>query len=568
MILYWAPIVIALGIVGFYPPQIALNPSLYTYELLTLGTKPIAVAILIDLKGAWMIYTVLLVSTGVFVFSQLYIAFELKKKQFRWVLILFVFRILLLVTAGNIFWIIVGWDGLGITSFLLIVFYSSPQKVSRGILTVLTNRIGDVILLLILGLLYPTDLWGSLNLPSWTYWFLVRAALTKRAQTPFRSWLPAAMAAPTPVSALVHSSTLVTAGVFVLIRVEVTHRRWFVGLALFTVFLASITALRVSDVKTLIALSTLSQLRFMMFSLGMGQWRLAFLHLVLHAIYKALLFMVGGSLIYQTQHDQDMRAQGARSPTLIRLLILTRFALIALPFLSAAYSKEQMIKMGISRNSGMSILAMVLVVSFLSSLYTFRIIRYLVRPHSCQTNKGVLIISKPLWTKIRLMMGGLGVSLGAYISGLLVFYPIPMTFPLLVPIIVMFVALRGLVARLKTPLHNGSLWQLRSFGQAYLHKIAPLSLNLVSENLLKVDQGYNNYFLEKTKPYIYYQRKKRLVMGALIWGLAIRRVIFKLKGICWVSKARAANNGVINTLAFRVKDLWLCTPREPWPCCC
>lgn len=204
---------------------------------------------------------------------------------------------------------------------MLVIYYQNYKSLRGGILTVIMNRVGDVMILLSIGLLckeghYCYFYFSERTGVSLACIMLVVAGITKRAQIPFSRWLPAAMAAPTPVSALVHSSTLVTAGVFLLIRFfyYLNSFWWFQPFLLFvatiTMLMAGVAANLENDLKKIVALSTLRQLGVMMAALGMGAWKLALFHLYTHAIFKALLFLCAGAFIHRLQHRQDLRLVG------------------------------------------------------------------------------------------------------------------------------------------------------------------------------------------------------------------------------------------------------------------
>jgi len=178
-------------------------------------------SIIVDGYGLVFGRCVLFISGRVFLFSCGYIGAEFNKKRFSLLVVSFIVSIILLIFSGNLVGVLLGWDGLGLTSFLLVIYYQNPYSFGAGMITALTNRLGDIGLILSTGLLLDYGHWrfSFLNsVPLFVVYIVFLGALTKRAQYPFSSWLPMAIAAPTPVSALVHSSTLVTAGVFLLIR--------------------------------------------------------------------------------------------------------------------------------------------------------------------------------------------------------------------------------------------------------------------------------------------------------------------------------------------------------------
>ena len=250
---------------------------------------------------------VALISRGVCVFSCFYMSGEVFKDRFMGLIGLFVGSMFTLLASGNILTLIIGWDGLGLISFLLVIYYESKASLGAGVLTVLTNRIGDVLFIVVIGLLTGVSVLdfrvsGEWGLGALISGLVLLGRVTKRAQIPFSSWLPAAIAAPTPVSTLVHSSTLVTAGLFVLIRFRRGLRRSIISCVLIvlgclTCVMAGGCAMLEPDLKKIVALSTLRQLGVIALSLSVGEEGLAFFHLVVHALFKALIFMCVGCVI-------------------------------------------------------------------------------------------------------------------------------------------------------------------------------------------------------------------------------------------------------------------------------
>lgn len=300
---------------------------------------------------------VLFISSLVIFYRDEYIAGDLRINRFIILVLMFVLSIIFLIISPNLIRILLGWDGLGLVSYLLVIYYQNVKSFNAGILTALSNRIGDVALLIAIA-------W-MLNFGSWNYIFyldcakeslemriicslVILAAMTKRAQIPFSSWLPAAMAAPTPVSALVHSSTLVTAGVYLLIRFNAllagTSQGSFLLLfAGLTIFIAGLGANFEFDLKKIIALSTLSQLGLIIRILAIGFPKLAFFHLLTHALFKALLFICAGAIIHNMRDSQDIRFIGGltiQMPLTSICFNLSNLALCGAPFLAGFYSKD------------------------------------------------------------------------------------------------------------------------------------------------------------------------------------------------------------------------------------
>lgn len=253
----------------------------------------------------------------------------------------------------NLIAIILGWDGLGVTSYLLVIYYQRWKSYSAGILTALRNRVGDV--LIILGVCYSINQFRALftldRLYKGSLWrlivFVLRlASFTKRAQIPFSAWLPAAIAAPTPVSALVHSSTLVTAGVYLMVRFYdcvFQHSNLILFIGRMTMIMAGLAALKESDIKKVVALSTLSQLGLIFRAIGINQWLMAYFHLITHAFMKALLFIAIGNSIHYVNDYQDLKKSRiflSKFPYSSRMVFSANVALIGFPFLSGFYSKD------------------------------------------------------------------------------------------------------------------------------------------------------------------------------------------------------------------------------------
>jgi NADH-ubiquinone oxidoreductase chain 5 len=247
--------------------------------------------------------------------------------------------------------LIVGWDGLGLSSFYLIIYYQNQRSLGASIITLLSNRVGDLCLLIAIGLFISL---GTRFLPHITLLrlLILTACFTKRAQFPFIRWLPAAMAAPTPVSALVHSSTLVTAGVYLIIRFfrpifEAERARFIIAtISRITMFFSALRGIFETDFKKIIALSTLRQLGFIIFRISQGIKICGFFHLITHAIFKSLLFICAGAVIVLRGHNQDIRRLPKFNNLIIqRCFIVASIALIRTPFLVGFYSKDLILEM-------------------------------------------------------------------------------------------------------------------------------------------------------------------------------------------------------------------------------
>nr|ATN40457.1 NADH dehydrogenase subunit 5 [Phaneroptera falcata] len=327
------------------------------WELFQLNSSSVVMTFLFDWMSLMFMSFVLYISSLVIYYSDEYMSGDVLINRFIILVLMFVLSMMFLIISPNLISILLGWDGLGLVSYCLVIYYQNVKSYSAGMLTALSNRIGDVALLMAIA-------W-MLNFGSWNYIYyldfakstsegmfigilVVLAAMTKSAQIPFSSWLPAAMAAPTPVSALVHSSTLVTAGVYLLIRfnnliVDESVGQFLLLISGLTMFMAGLGANFEFDLKKIIALSTLSQLGLMMSILSMGFPNLAFFHLLTHALFKALLFMCAGAVIHNMKNSQDIRFMGnlcSQMPLTTICFNVSNLALCGMPFLAGFYSKD------------------------------------------------------------------------------------------------------------------------------------------------------------------------------------------------------------------------------------
>ena len=283
---------------------------------------------------------------------------------------------------------LLGWDGLGVTSYLLVIFYQRNKSYNAGILTALTNRLGDVGLLISISLIVYLGSWSYIYINFFEkfcsnilVYLIIISACTKRAQIPFSPWLPAAMAAPTPVSALVHSSTLVTAGVYLLIRInliiiEINISKFLSLIGILTIIIAGMTAMVEIDIKKVIALSTLSQLGIMIMILGIGNPVLSFFHLISHAFFKAILFICAGLIIHRIKDYQDIRKIGFNYTNIslsVSIIIIANMSLCGLPFLSGFYSKDIIIEIIIIKGKNLFIFFILILGTSLTVIYSCRL---------------------------------------------------------------------------------------------------------------------------------------------------------------------------------------------------
>nr|YP_010463273.1 NADH dehydrogenase subunit 5 [Macropes harringtonae]UUJ37797.1 NADH dehydrogenase subunit 5 [Macropes harringtonae] len=329
------------------------------WDILGLNSCSLVMTLLFDWISLLFMGSVMMISSMVIVYSSSYMMNDKFMDRFLFLVILFVFSMCLMIVSPNLVSILLGWDGLGLVSYCLVIYFNNYSSYNAGMLTILTNRVGDVAILLGIGILFNSGSWYfmyyfyySSEWGFYLFFLCVLAAFTKSAQIPFSSWLPAAMAAPTPVSALVHSSTLVTAGVYLMIRfAEILfsfNTMYILLLSVLTMFMSGLGANYEYDMKKIIALSTLSQLGLMMTVFFMGYPVVAFFHLLTHAFFKALLFLCAGLYIHGVNDTQDIRYMGgfvSNFPFTSACFSVANFSLCGLPFLSGFYSKDLALEM-------------------------------------------------------------------------------------------------------------------------------------------------------------------------------------------------------------------------------
>lgn len=364
------------------------------WNLFSFSSCPVATTFLLDPPALIFSSAVNLISLAVIMFSLDYIYQDKFLPRFTILVALFVFSINLLVFIPNIITLLIGWDGLGLVSFLLVIYYQNPRSLAAGLLTALTNRLGDALIILSIALLLNTGTWRLLR-PWFSFYLIVPlvltlAATTKRAQIPFTSWLPAAIAAPTPVSALVHSSTLVTAGIYLLFRLYplLITSPFTLNLLLIratlTTTIAGLAALVENDIKKIIALSTLSQLGIIIMSLGLKAPLFTFFHLITHAIFKALLFICAGTIIHHHSNNQDLRLfrnLSLKLPFTTLALTTANIALTGTPFLAGFYSKDLIIELTSSSLFNLSVFSLIIFSTLLTVLYSVRFTIYTLFNH-------------------------------------------------------------------------------------------------------------------------------------------------------------------------------------------
>lgn len=385
--------------------QPAVDSSLYTWA--TAGVLRFDVAFLIDRLSVTMITIVLFVSWMVHIYTVGYMADDPGYNRFFCYVSLFTFAMLVLVLANNFLLMFFGWEGVGLVSYLLIGFWFKREAANAGSLKAfLVNRIGDIGFLLAMaavlmyfGTLTYHDVFAQVPMvmdktihiishysaPVITLICLLLfiGAMGKSAQVPLHVWLPESMEGPTPISALIHAATMVTAGIYMVARMSPLFEYSPVALSTVlviggtTAFFMGVLAITQFDIKRVIAYSTLSQLGYMAVALGASAYNAAIFHLITHAFFKALLFLAAGSVIIALHHEQDMRKMGRLArllPITYGTFLIGALALSAIPPFSGFYSKDVIIEAArLCQLPGASYAYYcVLAGAFLTPLYTFR----------------------------------------------------------------------------------------------------------------------------------------------------------------------------------------------------
>nr|YP_010735801.1 NADH dehydrogenase subunit 5 [China mantispoides]WEL32765.1 NADH dehydrogenase subunit 5 [China mantispoides] len=494
------------------------------YELFNFNGSMVVMTLLFDWMSMIFSSFVMIISSLVIFYSYDYMFNELNIDRFVLLILLFVLSMVLMIVSPNLISILLGWDGLGLVSYCLVIYYQNYSSYNSGMLTVLSNRLGDVAILISISWMFNYGSWNYIYYSNFFSYssdmnfiilLLMIASMTSSAQIPFSSWLPAAMAAPTPVSALVHSSTLVTAGVYLMIRFNFILLMSSFNLILMffgslTMLMSGLVANHEFDLSSIIALSTLSQLGFMMMILSLGFYELAFFHLLTHALFSALLFLCSGSFIHSMGDFQDIRFMGSLvnfMPLSSICFSISSLSLCGMPFLSGFYSSDLILDYVMFNWFNFLIFLICFFSIGLTSMYTFRLFYYLmIKP--CNYNS-LLILNDFHYFMNFGMIGLLLLTIFGGSSLMWLLFPIPslIVLPFSMKLMISFFILFGVYVGYVLPffylfilnLFNGSIL-ISSMGSMWF--MPYLSTSLISSfplnygllNFSLVDMGWNELF--------------------------------------------------------------------------
>nr|YP_010952964.1 NADH dehydrogenase subunit 5 [Empoascanara angkhangica]WMQ52407.1 NADH dehydrogenase subunit 5 [Empoascanara angkhangica] len=549
--LYWGVLLLIISFIFFFYSMIFVSSDfslILEWKILDINSFNVYYLILLDWISCLFISVVLLISSMVIFYSMNYMGlYNYSSNRFLFLVILFVLSMFLMIISPNLVSILLGWDGLGLVSYCLVIYYNSMKSYLAGMITCLTNRLGDIGLLISISWMMSFGSWHFMFyldfFNCYLFYLIIISSFTKSAQIPFSTWLPAAMAAPTPVSSLVHSSTLVTAGVYLLIRFfnsVVYNNMYFLFISIMTMLMSSFCANYEFDLKKVIALSTLSQLGLMMSSLFMGLVNLSFFHLLTHAMFKSLLFLCAGIFIFYMNDNQDIRVMGSvcnLMPFTTSCFNISNLALCGVPFLSGFYSKDLILEMGMMQFSGVLYYLIFFFCLGLTCSYSVRLFYYSMLVNSKFKNHLLFFEEKNLMKFSIMVLTFFSVVFGCSILWTLMIDLTFMVFPLYMKIMpLMFVMLGFWVGYQMTELKNfffslsyymfTNMWFMYSYSY-YMYKVF-YSFNHTYKMNLNWGEFYGSmgvsYYLLKISNLIQYysmNNMKVMFLSFLIWFLLI-----------------------------------------------
>lgn len=393
-------LLVLLTAIDYFAPATAEPISVHMYTWMNVGGFSPAVSFYIDGLTLTMLSVITGVGLLIHIYSSLFMRDEADYSRFFAYMNLFVAAMLVLVLADNLLLLFVGWEGVGLCSYLLVGFWhADPANGAAARKAFVVTRVGDTAMALGMFLLFlhlgtldmqavvanAASTWETGNaVATIACLLLVGGAVGKSAQLPLQTWLPDAMAGPTPVSALIHAATMVTAGVYLIARL---HELFLLSpiaintvavIGAVTLLMAAFTAMTQRDIKRILAYSTISQIGYMFLALGVGAWASAIFHLMTHAFFKALLFLGAGAVIYSLHHEHDIFKMGGlrrHLPVAFWSFLIGSAALAALPFTSGFYSKDAILLAAYdSAWNGPLLWGAGLLGALLTSLYSFRLV--------------------------------------------------------------------------------------------------------------------------------------------------------------------------------------------------
>nr|AJJ48404.1 NADH dehydrogenase subunit 5 [Radix sp. MOTU5] len=512
-------------------------------EFLSVSTVSFVLALILDKISLSFSMIVTLISGCVFLFSTKYMEEDEFYWRFTWILLSFVISMNFLIFGGSLFFLLLGWDGLGITSFALIIYYQSKDSLAAGFQTLMVNRLGDVIIVcssffyVILGQYSFFTVSYSM---STLILVLSLAALTKSAQFPFSAWLPAAMAAPTPVSALVHSSTLVTAGIYMLIRfsANLPMSKESCSVLLFcgsiTCLLGGTAAIFENDLKKIVALSTLSQLGVMVFCLGLNLPMLSLFHLYSHALFKALLFLAAGSLLMFSFGNQDIRMLGGvgmSAPLCLVMFNISSLCLIGAPFMSAFFSKHLILEKMFMSNINMFSILLMSAATLMTATYVVRMLKAI-----CWFKPSLNLITLNNSPKIyfpMILLGSLSVFFGKMYS-MLDFSLLEAVFlSKMSSMFINFITLLGLFIGLIFLGQMKSTTLSTLFFLSPFYQNSPKLFSKINKSLVSLDYGWleiapmmQKMLMNFNKPMIFFNWPNYLSFNRITWLVFLIFIVF------------------------------------------